>query len=47
MTDAAPSRRAAAFIGCKTEELVLTRCTTEGMKPAESRGTGGRVNTPH
>ena len=23
--------RAAAFIGCKTEELVLTNCTTEGM----------------
>ena len=23
--------KAAAFLGCKTEELVLTRCTTEGM----------------
>jgi selenocysteine lyase/cysteine desulfurase len=23
--------RAASFLGCKTEELVLTRCTTEGM----------------
>src|SRR5438034_9649218 len=23
--------KAAAFIGCKTEELVLTNCTTEGM----------------
>jgi selenocysteine lyase/cysteine desulfurase len=23
--------RAAGFLGCKTEELVLTRCTTEGM----------------
>jgi selenocysteine lyase/cysteine desulfurase len=23
--------KAAAFIGCKTEELVLTKCTTEGM----------------
>jgi selenocysteine lyase/cysteine desulfurase len=23
--------RAAAFVGCQTEEIVLTRCTTEGM----------------
>jgi selenocysteine lyase/cysteine desulfurase len=24
-------RKAAGFLGCKKEEIVLTRCTTEGM----------------
>jgi selenocysteine lyase/cysteine desulfurase len=31
--------KAAAFLGCKTEELVLTRCTTEGMNWV-AQGTG-------
>lgn len=40
--------KAAAFIGCKTEELVLTNCTTEGMNwvaQGVTLGSGDRVLT--
>jgi selenocysteine lyase/cysteine desulfurase len=40
--------RAAKFIGCKTEELVLTNCTTEGMNwtaQGLALSTGDRVLT--
>lgn len=40
--------KAAAFIGCKTEELVITNCTTEGMNwtaQGLTLGVGDRVLT--
>ena len=40
--------KAAAFIGCKTEELVITSCTTEGMNwtaQGLTLGAGDRVLT--
>ena len=40
--------KAAAFLGCKTEELVLTKCTTDGMNwtaQGLALGAGDRVLT--